>query len=260
MLKKLLKYDLKSMWNTLFPIYGITLLLAVLSRIFVILSNTSSVFKTPMTLVAGLAILMSFAVLFITFAIAIDKFNKQITKDEGYLTHTLPVKKQTIIASKLITQILFQIISVIISIGSMCIIADIRISKIKEFIETLMNLFVEYKVLTPTLLLLIMLAGYIVVTLLIYTAISFGQRHSTNKSKFAVLYGVILYIIEQVITSIIFIPLITNDTFVKELDKTFPKASVLNMSLTISLITLLITAGVYYFLTTRNFEKKLNLE
>lgn len=260
MLKKLLKYDLKSMSNTIFPIYGLTLLLALLSRIFIVLSDITPVFKTPMALVTGLALLISIGIIFVTFVIAIDKFNKQMTKDEGYLTHTLPVKKQTIIGSKLITQILFQIGSLFVSAASLCIIGDISFNEIKDVIEAIFEIFTEYRVLTPTLVLLTIFIGYTVLTLLIYTAISFGQRHATNKSKFAILYGVILYVVQQVVTATLFMPLLANESFIEELEKTLPKASVLNLSLTISITILAITAGIYYFLTTRNLEKKLNLE
>ena len=260
MLKKLLKYDLKAIGNTLFPIYGITLALAVLARIFIQIKDMSAVFRMPMGLVTGLSLLLTMAIPFVTFIVGIDRFNKQITKDEGYLTHTLPVKKSTIITSKLITQILFQILAMVVLFISICIIGNISFQQIKDFIELVFEIFKEYRVLTPTLILALMLAGYAVVTLLIYTAISFGQRHATNKGKFAVLYGAILYVVQQLITAMVFTPLLNNESFIEELEKTLPSAAVLNISLGISLAVLIITAGVYYILTTKNLEKKLNLE
>lgn len=260
MLKKLLKYDIKSYANTLLPIFGLTLLLAVFSRIFMLLKDLAPVFRVPMGLVMGLAMLLTFAVPFITFVIGIDRFNKQMTKDEGYLTHTLPVKKHTIISSKLLTQILFQIASVIVSLCSACIIVNVKLVDLKEAIKLIIEMITQYSALTPILVLLIILFGYIVMTLLIYTAISFGQRHATNKSKFAILYGIIIYIIQQIITSVIYAPLLMDDKITRELEKTLPSATVLNISLLISLSALLITSIAYYYLTTRNLEKKLNLE
>lgn len=260
MLKKLLKYDLKTMANTLFPIYGLTLLLAVLSRIFILLTDTTPVFRTPMGLVMGLAIMITMATPFITFVVGIDKFNKQVTKDEGYLTHTLPVKKHSIIDSKLITQTLFQIGSFIVSFLSICIIGDIKLPDIRKMIDFIVEVITEYSVVTPTLILLLILVGYAALTLLIYTAISFGQRHATNKTRFAVLYGVIIYIVQQVVISMVYAPLLMDEAFIRELEKTLPSSTVLNISLLISLSALLITSIVYYFLTTRNLEKKLNLE
>ncbi len=260
MLKKLLKYDIKSYANTLLPIFGLTLLLAVFSRIFMLLKDLAPVFRVPMGLVMGLAMLLTSAVPFITFVIGIDRFNKQMTKDEGYLTHTLPVKKHTIISSKLLTQILFQIASVIVSLCSACIIVNVKLVDLKEAIKLIIEMITQYSALTPILVLLIILFGYIVMTLLIYTAISFGQRHATNKSKFAILYGIIIYIIQQIITSVIYAPLLMDDKITRELEKTLPSATVLNISLLISLSALLITSVAYYYLTTRNLEKKLNLE
>jgi len=260
MLKKLLKYDTKAIANTLFPIYGITLALAILARIFIQIKDMSAVFRMPMGLVTGLSILLTMSIPFVTFIVGIDRFNKQITKDEGYLTHTLPVKKSTIITSKLLVQILFQILSMIVLFASICIIGHISLQQIKDFIEAAFEIFKEYKVLTPTLILSLMLAGYIVITLLVYTAISLGQRHATNKGKLAVLYGAILYVVQQLITAAVFTPLLNNESFIRELEKTLPSAAVLNLSLGISLVVLVLTAAIYFILTTKNLEKKLNLE
>lgn len=260
MLKKLLKYDLKAISNTLFPIYGITLALAVLARIFIQIKDISAVFRMPMGLITGLSILLTMAIPFVTFIAVIDRFNKQITKDEGYLTHTLPVKKSTIITSKLITQILFEILAMIVVCASICIIGHISLKEIKDLIEAVFEIFQEYKVLTPALILALMLVGYTVIILLIYTAISFGQRHATNKGKFAVLYGAILYVVQQLITAVVFTPLLSNESIIIELEKTLPSAAVLNISLGISLVVLAITAVVYFVITTKNLEKKLNLE
>ena len=260
MLKKLLKYDLKAIGNTLFPIYGITLALAVLARIFIEIKDISAVFRFPMGLVTGLALLLTIAVPFVTFIVGIDRFNKQLAKDEGYLTHTLPVKKHTIISSKLISQTLFEILAMLVLFISICIIGDMDLNQIANLIDTLFKMFAEYKVLTPALILAIMLAGYTVITLLVYAAISFGQKHATNKGKFSILYGAILYIIQQLITALVFTPLMQDESIMAELEKTLPSATVLNISLGISLTVLIITAVVYFMLTTKNFEKKLNLE
>ena len=260
MLKKLLKYDLKAIGNSLFPIYGITLALAVLARIFIEIKDMSAVFRLPMGLVTGMAVLLTIAVPFVTFIVGIDRFNKQLAKDEGYLTHTLPVKKHTIISSKLITQTLYEILAMIVLFISVCIIGDVDLHQIMDIINMLFEMFAEYKVLTPSLVLAIILAGYAVMTLLVYAAISFGQRHATNKGKFAILYGAILYVVQQLITALVFMPLMKDESFITELEKTLPSATVLNISLTISLTVLIITAVAYFMLTTKNFEKKLNLE
>lgn len=260
MLKKLLKYDLKAIGNSLFPLYGITIALAVLARIFIEIEHLSAVFRMPMGLVTGLSILLTMALPFVTYIIGIDRFNKQTAKDEGYLTHTLPVKKSTIIGSKLISQTLFEILAMIVVFIAVCVLGDISINDIKDLIEMIFDIFAEYKVLTPLLFMLISLAGYEVVTLLVYTAISFGQRHTTNKGKFAVLYGIILYVAQQCITALVFTPLLSDESFISELEKTLPSATVLNISLGISLGVLIITAAAYFIITTVNFDKKLNLE
>ena len=260
MLRKLLKYDLKSMGNTLFPIYGITIGLAVLARIFIELNDVTAIFKLPMGLVTGLAILATIAVPFIAFIIGIDKFNKQITKDEGYLTHTLPVEKHVIIGSKLMTQTLFQILSLMVLFISICIIGNVSLHQIGDLIQSVFKIFSEYTVLTSALVLSLIFTGYMAITLLVYAAISFGQKHSSNKGKFAILYGVLLYIAQQIITSIVYTPLLMDETFIDELDKELPDVGILNITLTISLLVLVLVVVAYFVITTKNLKKKLNLE
>ena len=260
MLRKLLKYEIKSYANILLPIYGINLLLAVFTKIFVILNDITPTLRFPIEFVCGIAVFSAIAMPCITFAIGIEKFNKQITKDEGYLIHTLPLKEHTIIDSSLITQFLFQTASLIVSANSILIIGFIKLSEIKNIIEELEKLIREYSILTPILLLLIMLIGYAVIVLLIYTAISFGQKHDSNKTKFAILYGIILYIIQKVFTYVMYIPLLMNKTFKSQLENAHPTALAVNITLSIMLLNLSIISVTYYLLTTRNLERKLNLE
>ena len=135
MLKKLLKYDIKSLSNTLLPIYGVTLLTAVISVIFQELKDLTPIFRVPMGLITGLSLFLSFGVVIITFIIGIQKYYNQTSKDEGYLIHTLPVKKSNIILSKLISQLIFQILSCIITIISFLIIAQVPLNDIVDAIK-----------------------------------------------------------------------------------------------------------------------------
>ena len=54
--------------------------------------------------------------------------------------------------------------------------------------------------------------------------------------------------------------IVSDESFISELEKTLPSATVLNISLGISLGVMLITAVSYFVITTVNFDKKLNLE
>lgn len=260
MLKKLLKYDIKSLSNTLLPIYGVTLLTALISVIFQKLEDITPIFRVPMSLITMLAGFLSFGVIIITFIVGIQKYYNQTSKDEGYLIHTLPVKKSNIILSKITSQLIFQILSCIITAASITIIAQVPLNDIIDAIKELVRIFTDYSSTTFIIALLVLLVAYITSTLLIYVSISFGQKHSNNKIKYSVGYGILIYIITQILTALIYTPLLQNNKFIEELNKTFPSETVLNITLLIVAGVSTLTSIVYFYLTTKNLEKNLNLE
>ena len=260
MLKKLIKYDIRSLSNTLLPIYGITLLISLTSVIFQKISDVTPIFKMPMGLITALAILLSVGLTIITFIVGIQKYYNQIIKDEGYLIHTLPVKKHNIILSKITSQLIFQILSCIITAISITIITQIPLKDIISASEEIIKSLTDYSSITFMLGMLLALISYITSTLLIYVSISFGQKHSNNKIKFSVGYGIIIYIITLTLTGLIYTPLLADNKFIEELNKKMPAESVLNIALLIIIGIMVLTSAVYFYLTTKNLEKKLNLE
>ena len=102
MLTKLLKYDFKSIFKSLAPIYLIAILLAFLTRIFNIAADKVSLLEYPAGFVSGLTVIVIIGIPFITFILGIAKYYTNMVKDEGYLTHTLPVRTTSILFSKII--------------------------------------------------------------------------------------------------------------------------------------------------------------
>ncbi len=57
-----------------------------------------------------------------TLTMMIQRFNKNLLSDEGYLMHTLPVKPWKHIASKLLASMLWMIGSVVVALISILVI------------------------------------------------------------------------------------------------------------------------------------------
>ncbi len=259
MLKKLLKYDYKTLIHTMLPIYGISLILSIISNIFIRMSELSSIFRIPMVLITGLSILVCIGTVFITFVVGIINFYKQTVKDEGYLLHTLPVSKNSIIISKLTSLISMEVLSLIVAVITLLITVNVAPSNIIDAIKFIIEKIGEYKI-TVALFTLATFVGQITNTLLIYVSISFGQKHSTNKLLYSIIYGVVIYNITQVITTLIYLPLLLNPEYVEALNQTIPESQILNIMLIIVTLISLIIGTVYYILTKKNLENKLNLE
>ena len=102
MLKKLIKYDFLWMNRNMVVIFAITAILSILTRIF---SNfTGSVIGDLIFGILRGFTIAAFANTVINSAIRIwERFRQSFYKDEAYLTHTLPVSKNTLYDSKVLS-------------------------------------------------------------------------------------------------------------------------------------------------------------
>ena len=259
MLKKLLKYDFKTLLQTMLPIYGIALILSIVSNIFLRINKLTPVFKIPASFITGLAVLVSIGMVFITLIMGMINFYKQTVKDEGYLLHTLPVTKDSIIISKLTSVTILSMLSVLVMGITLAITLNIDPSKIIEVIKKMLEFFKDYK-LTGLLLLISVIIGQILNTLLMYLSISFGQKHPTNKLLYSIIYGVVTYNVTQILTMLIYLPFLSNGKFIEALEQDLPPAGIINTMLGVTIGLSLITSIIYYIFTKKNLENKLNLE
>lgn len=113
MLKKLFKYDWKSVSLLLFILHGILLFYTLIGRIgisiamsqsasHVITEDSAQVFGiVGMLYVLGF-VLFIFAIMIATFVYLAARMQKSLFSDEGYLTHTLPVSPGKLLFSKIL--------------------------------------------------------------------------------------------------------------------------------------------------------------
>lgn len=119
MLVKLLKYDIKNLGITIFPMYLCLVVFAVFDRIIQLLKKTDALSGikavgymanfTQLFLVIGLSLLP-----LMVLVIGVNYYKDNIMRDEGYLMHTLPVNAYQLVASKLLSFLGYVIFSVIV--------------------------------------------------------------------------------------------------------------------------------------------------
>ena len=95
MLKKLLKYDLKSINIVLIVFYGLSIFFSILTRIFLSIEN-SFIFNVIGQICNGTMIAMMFNIIINNLIRLWVRFKQNFYGDESYLTHTLPVEKKTL--------------------------------------------------------------------------------------------------------------------------------------------------------------------
>lgn len=105
MLRKLLKYDLENIYKILVVFYTLAIFFAILTRIFLNIEN-SFIMEIIGKICSGTTIAMIVNILINNLLRIWVRFRSNFYGDESYLTHTLPVKKETLYLSKFLTFII----------------------------------------------------------------------------------------------------------------------------------------------------------
>lgn len=130
MLRKLMKYDNRSLRKALLPIYGISVIAATavgLTQWLLTYLHSESL-EIPFIITLAMQMLSSFSSLLIgaasfgTVLVLAYRYHRSINTDEGYLTFTLPVKQKTIVWSKLFSGILWMLAGIGVTVVNIFII------------------------------------------------------------------------------------------------------------------------------------------
>ncbi len=122
MLRKLLKYDLQWCYKPLIIFYILALFFAIVTRAIESLEQ-SLILVIIDKICSGITIAMLINILINYFMRNWARFIKNIYKDEAYLTHTLPVTKNKIYLSKVLTAIITLFTSFVVIVSCLAIVA-----------------------------------------------------------------------------------------------------------------------------------------
>jgi len=201
MLGKLLKYDLKWVYKLVVIFYILAFIFSIIGRGLGEIKN-SVVFLVISKIALGTAISMIVSSLINCLMRLWARFVRNVYKDESYLTHTLPVEKRTVYASKVISALICIFTTTIVAIVCLfiCYYSEANIETLKTMLELAAT---TYNTTVVNLLLLISVVIFleIVFILLIgYVGIILGHKSNKNKMARSIVIGFILYFIFQAIT------------------------------------------------------------
>ena len=204
MLRKLIKYDFKSIFRSLLPLCGAFIIIGALTGLSFPREFTDDA-PTGMLILWGTIlfalIAMTIAVSVISLIIVITRFHKNLLGDEGYLTFTLPVDTKTQLASKCISgyvAFLIAFISGIIAYGLFAVIAVTKtgyvelFDEIRKMLEELMNAVATLPVHYTIVFILTAISGTFIMLLKIYFSIMLGHQFEDHKilMSFAAFIGI----------------------------------------------------------------------
>lgn len=205
MLAKLLKYEMKASARTLIPLYIGMIAVAVVTAVQLMLLATdgSKNFEALVMIgayqkastVSSICFLLQFAfgvaLTVMTGIIVVQRFNKNLIGDEGYLMFTLPVSHSQLILSKLLAALLWMVIDLvvmglagIITVLPLATMMGEGVDLMNEF-RYLWNYWISGNVPVLGMVAVNMIAGMVATVLMVYTAIMIGQMEQFNQHRVA---------------------------------------------------------------------------
>lgn len=268
MLKKLIKYDFYAAARIFSVLYGIIVLLSIVAKI-VITIIPEGIFDTSLLVL----LVPTYFFLMIGLVVAgeiflIVRFYKNLFTDEGYLTHTLPVKPWQLITSKLISNVALSTLGfIVILLCGLLLVSGDLFSVISAAMPELIS---DFEIVTgvPVLPALLLFAVLLILSeisgyLLYFAAIAFGQvLIPKHKILGAFAAYMIFYMAMQVVTSIptfVFIfsrmeTLLTAANEMAYVTQFYHFIYFLTIGLTI------VSSIVFFFVSNFIMKKKLNLD
>lgn len=263
MLSKLLKYDLRRMYKFLGLFYISSIFFAIVTRILFSLEQTI-VIDIMGKISIGCMFSMMASSLINTMMRNWTRFKETIYGDESYLTHTLPVTKNSIYQSKFILALINLLTTFIVIIIGLFIAyyTKDRWIMIKDVVNNIsgnINISTLLFVITISLILFLEIFNAIQAGLL---GIITGYKKNNNKVVFSVLFGIVTYILSQLfILLVIFIAGIFN----KDIMALFTSNSIPDINL---IKTMMISSVIIYIfinlainiICVRSLNKGVNVE
>lgn len=271
MLGKLIKYELRCTYTLLLFLYCSVIGLSVILKVSNLLIKTSQIFSMLESFFTILYVFILIASFAVTAVLLILRFEKNLTRDEGYLMHMLPVRTEYHILAKLVNSFIWTVSSVVAALLSIFILAYYKgiFNDIGGFLDVIRNELIAIGLYNNNLAgFIVMVVLYVIIAcftqyMMIYAAISMGQFFRKFRIGGMVLSYFILYFVNQFFYVLTIT--IMNFSNIEVIIKSFTSdnSDVIKLSYTfiIGIIVVSIVTNILYFLLTNLIlKKKLNLE
>lgn len=270
MFLKVFKYDFRALFFKFLPVLAILPVLSIIVRVVNLIPCMDNVFILLVKMGANSLFMLGCVFLFIyTLVICIIRYVKSLFRDQGYLTHTLPVTKHSLLLSNLFADFLMQIISFLVVV--LCLVIGYLTPNIWDTVVEFFGKAFEIAIVEEELAK--MLAGTSILVLfsllfsafqslfVIYTGVAIGHAFAKNKGILSVVFCIAINYALGIFGSILmgiyglvtrqfnFTSLTINEAF-----------GYINIYLGISLAFNIIVCVIGYFVDIYLMKEKLNLE
>ncbi|MDB7984914.1 hypothetical protein [Faecalicoccus pleomorphus] len=200
-----LKYDLKALFRVTWPVYVVSMVLPIGTRIFYWIQDwpifDTVLFKAFSGFYTVIYVMSLFCLIIWPIVVCVRDFFNSMLKDEGYLTNTLPVSRNTLIVSKEIAGLILFLISIVLFILSLFVV--IPAFDFMQLTTWLTHFHWTWREVVGAVLfiLLALTSVYGSITMFVL-AMMLGQMHRNAKGILSVAY---YFVISFVMQAIVFV-------------------------------------------------------
>ncbi len=273
MLRKIFKYEWKTIFPLLLGVHGVGLGVAALCRIGInLMGGVQNSNVSMMAILLLMAAIMAIGcVVFYTYFYTGYRFYKSVFTQQGYLTNTLPVTADQLIWGKGLTAVIWEVIDCLWAIVALFVLVlspkDVA-ELVRDLPEAFAALFHNNAPLFTWLLVIAVLLTPFFMTIQIYVAAAIGNLFTGHKLLATICSFIGINFIQQIFSLIILgitAPHMSqiNSQIDRMGDSAYIEVKVLDVMtncVALSLaFTVLCTVG-FYFLSRYVLNHKLNLE
>lgn len=265
MLGKIIKHEFKATYKMALTMILSVLLAGGIVRMMDMVSFNGTVWRIIEVIMDVFYILLLIAVPVSVFVASIMRFYRTMVKDEGYLTHTLPVKKTQLINGKLITSVIWLVISVMVIPLSLLINVKNSIYTFHDIYELLKLVFGNSIYIMDFVLCIVLVIVSVITSLLMcYASIGMGQMFNGHRLAGSVLF----YFIFKYVFSFLQLFLMFVIPSAADMMNKYDTVNKILMAEDNGALALLLFAMLFqsilgiicYVITCWRFSRKLNLE
>lgn len=270
MLRKLIKHEFRATARIMGPLY-LVLLVTALGANFSsrgILSTQSSVLNILGGLLVMAFVVAIMAVCAMSIYLMVQRFYKNLLRDEGYLMFTLPASVHQQVWSKLIvSSVWFIATGVVVMLSFMMMAMNVGFLEASlRFAKGIFEDITAYYAINGTVFLLelVVLAfvGCVAFCLQFYAALAIGHSFTNHKMAWSVVFFFVLQFASQIVGSLLLMSL--NAPFINgllgSLDFRVSGMAAVHMGMGILIAAGVVYAAVFYVITTYFLKNRLNLE
>lgn len=268
MLGKLIKNEFinrgKQAASIFIALLCLSCVVAVMSTINENVYIESEFFKFSFILLAALFLVSEYAVVIALLLGSVQDFGKRFFKDQGYLTHTLPVKTSALMLARMVYDLVLIVAIAIVIPFSICIAARnfSFYSRIADWIEDMVGNYsggaLEASIVIIDIILFFVMLLILALSSIWMFNVSYAIGHAFNNAKklmssvvfcaFGTLNWAITYIVGTIIldTDVFYVPKHTEVTVM--------------MDLIVVIAVAAVSVAIYAVITGYVCKKKLNLE